>query len=568
MRKITPTHNLEALHPDIASQWHPTKNNGISPSEIAPYSNKKYWWICAHGHDWDASASSRHRAGCPRCYEQKHQLMPTKKLSDSPKIFSELLQSQENYEGLKNSYINSTKKAQWKCTTCGDVWQTQIRKRTAEGQGCPYCAEKKVAPSKWNALSTKFPHLLKEWDFEKNVYSPDDELSGSHHYAYWKCSRGHSWRCEIRQRTISKSTCPKCSYQISKPQKRIYSELSYIFPGEVELSHKVNGIEIDIYLKKINIGIEYDGSFYHRSEKSKIRDRDKFHSLKNIGIPLIRVRALGLNEIEGVPCILETSEDSVDTIKNILKLIIKKIEIDDISRLAIASYLNISTFINQSLYEVLLLDKRVPLIEKSLAYTHPHLVDEWSSKNFDSPNSVTSGIHEDRKWICPNCHREFEASVYSRAKLQTGCGYCSGRYPTDKYNLLTEFPHIAHQLHPKKNSKKATEILPKSNDKLWWICENGHEYEMIVGNRTDKGQGCKICKKRVISEQHNLMIKSPELSKWFDTEKNSRQANEIMPNARFIAFWRCPNGHTWERRVDHQVRSGLVCQECKKLDAK
>jgi hypothetical protein len=564
MTKITPTYNLEVLFPKIALQWHPSKNNGRLPNSVAPYSNKKFWWTCENGHSWEASVSSRHRAGCNACRLSVLHLKPNQLLRDNKFLLSELLNTQDNYEKLKDSYIFSTKKVSWKCSTCGDVWQNQIRKRSAENQGCPYCSDKKVAPSKWNSLGKKFPELSKQWDFDKNKLTPYDEVPGSHHHAYWKCARGHSWRTEIRQRTSFRSACPECSYQISKPQKRIYSELLYIFRS-VELSYKINQIEIDVYIPDLKIGIEYDGSHYHKSAKSHDRDYKKFIELKKVGIFLIRVRGYGLGELPNVPCVLEQRDESVETLKDILKVIKSQMNLDEKIIGDIDNYLKVDCFQNDALYDQLLLNKRVPIFQISLAYTHSHLAKEWSPRNLDSPEDITSGIHEKRWWICRNCNREYQATVNSRAKQGSGCGYCSGRYATTDNNLERIFPKIAKELHPTKNNKSAFEISPKSNDKLWWICANGHEYEMTVVNRTDKGQGCKFCRNRVPTANHNLAVKSPNLSKWLDEVLTGKAAAEIMPNAALLAYWKCPEGHSWARRVDHQVRSGLYCRECSKL---
>ena len=35
--------NLLIEYPDIAKQWHPTKNGDITPDSVSPKSKKKYW---------------------------------------------------------------------------------------------------------------------------------------------------------------------------------------------------------------------------------------------------------------------------------------------------------------------------------------------------------------------------------------------------------------------------------------------------------------------------------------------------------------------------------------------
>ena len=36
--------DLATLYPEVAKEWHPTKNGILTPKDIRPKSNKKYWW--------------------------------------------------------------------------------------------------------------------------------------------------------------------------------------------------------------------------------------------------------------------------------------------------------------------------------------------------------------------------------------------------------------------------------------------------------------------------------------------------------------------------------------------
>ena len=38
--------DLQTTHPEIAMQWHPTKNNGLLPTQVSKGFNKKVWFIC------------------------------------------------------------------------------------------------------------------------------------------------------------------------------------------------------------------------------------------------------------------------------------------------------------------------------------------------------------------------------------------------------------------------------------------------------------------------------------------------------------------------------------------
>lgn len=60
--------DLATLRPDLAAQWHPSKNT-CSTTEITVSSGKKAVWLCAHGHEWSETVASRLRGDgqCPSC---------------------------------------------------------------------------------------------------------------------------------------------------------------------------------------------------------------------------------------------------------------------------------------------------------------------------------------------------------------------------------------------------------------------------------------------------------------------------------------------------------------------
>ena len=60
--------DLASRFPDLAKEWHPIKNGGLTPDQVLWGSNRRVWWQCAHGHVWDARVKSRAAgAGCPYC---------------------------------------------------------------------------------------------------------------------------------------------------------------------------------------------------------------------------------------------------------------------------------------------------------------------------------------------------------------------------------------------------------------------------------------------------------------------------------------------------------------------
>jgi DNA-directed RNA polymerase subunit RPC12/RpoP len=53
-RRIGKDNNLKFLFPNIADEWHPTKNGELKPDEVSYASHKKVWWLCPKGHEYDS----------------------------------------------------------------------------------------------------------------------------------------------------------------------------------------------------------------------------------------------------------------------------------------------------------------------------------------------------------------------------------------------------------------------------------------------------------------------------------------------------------------------------------
>ena len=61
--------DLATTNPELAAEWHPTKNGMLTPHDVTAGSNKKVWWLGACGHAWKASMNYRkqYKVVCPKC---------------------------------------------------------------------------------------------------------------------------------------------------------------------------------------------------------------------------------------------------------------------------------------------------------------------------------------------------------------------------------------------------------------------------------------------------------------------------------------------------------------------
>lgn len=59
---------LTKTHPEIAEEFHPTKNGELLVTELTKSSCEKVWWQCAFGHEFQRTVVQRTKnQECPIC---------------------------------------------------------------------------------------------------------------------------------------------------------------------------------------------------------------------------------------------------------------------------------------------------------------------------------------------------------------------------------------------------------------------------------------------------------------------------------------------------------------------
>ena len=192
-------------HPDICLEWHPTKNNGLLPSQFSFGSHKKVWWVCSLcGTEWETAIRLRSNgSGCPSCSKTKRHAKlskpkPNLALTDT----HPLVAKQADGWNPKEFSQGSAKQMQWKCEL-NHKWVARIADRS-KGSGCPYCSGQKSKVG-FNDLATINPNLAAEahnWD-------PKTVSAMSGRICEWKCERDHVWKAAVNSRSRG-SGCPYC----------------------------------------------------------------------------------------------------------------------------------------------------------------------------------------------------------------------------------------------------------------------------------------------------------------------------------------------------------------------
>ena len=215
MRKTLREYCLEYGREDLLTEWHPEKNGAFSVDEISYGSQKRIWWKCAFGHEWESPLFGRtcQQHGCPYCAGKKiPEGMSFKE--QYPELVNEWHEKKNAQLKPENFLPKSHVSVWWQCEK-GHEWRATVKSR-AEGGACPVCAGKAVQAG-YNDLLTKYPKIAKEWDFEKNApLKPSEILPKATKRVFWKCSFGHSWQAAVASR-VNGDGCPVCEGKVLKP---------------------------------------------------------------------------------------------------------------------------------------------------------------------------------------------------------------------------------------------------------------------------------------------------------------------------------------------------------------
>lgn len=170
-KKVLPEESLLVKFPKIAQQWDYSKNEKI-PEEVAPKSNKYYFWKCDRcpDHSWRATVVRRTglKSGCPYCSGHKVGL------SNCLATTHPELSLEWDYEINEKTPYEVSKGCEsqynWVCKK-NHKWMATPNCRTFNRTGCPYCIGSKGEELIQQILVNLKKIFIREYKFEecKNV---------------------------------------------------------------------------------------------------------------------------------------------------------------------------------------------------------------------------------------------------------------------------------------------------------------------------------------------------------------------------------------------------------------
>ena len=174
------------------------------------------------------------------------------------------------------------------CPEHGEFWQTPAKH--VNGQNCPKCA-KKTACSKKILTTEEFIEKAKQVHGDEYKYGTT-KYNGTYGCVEIECAKHGIFKQRANDH-LNGHGCPICGNNKSLSEDEINSFLINDLKIKTETKKRgllKNNKEIDIFMPELNIGIEYDGLYWHNENyKDSTYHIDKTNECLEKGIRLIHI---------------------------------------------------------------------------------------------------------------------------------------------------------------------------------------------------------------------------------------------------------------------------------------
>ena len=553
--------DLQTLFPEIAAQWNYEKNFPLLPSQIKPKSNKKVWWVCEKGHEYESVVGHRVRGdACPYCSNHKVLAGFNDLSTINPELAAEWHPTKNG--SLKPSMVTPSGDTVvwWQCSVCGYEWKVSLNSR----RGCPRCSAKRMTSFPEQAIffyaSKKYPDAINRYKFfiyELDIYIPSIktaiEYDGSYYHIYERAIKKDNLKdslCKnygirlirIRDPKLPPTQhaeviyCPDAyrSGDFENALKELFATIDANNVPDISLdrdwkeiaeknTHYFKGNSIADNFPEIAKQWNYekngglDPHNFTKGSNRKVWWRcDKGHEWQ---------ATIGSRTQQGVGCPYCSGHNLIEG-------------------------------------------------ENDLLTVRPEIAVEWNyERNAPlTPNRIHAYSNKRVWWKCSMCGHEWQTSVSNKDELYCKACKCklSGKQKSaiaaKRNNLAEKRPDIAKQWHPTKNGDlTSADVSCGSGKKVWWICDRGHEWQSSVLNRVKDNLGCPYCgNQKVLVGYNDFPTAYPELLLEWDYEKNKEiSPYSLVSGSGKVVWWKCKKcGHEWQAAIRNRTKRPK-CPNCK-----
>ena len=555
--------DLQSQFPDIAKEWNNERNGLLKPIHIKSRSNKKVWWKCNNNHEWCATIASRTDGnGCPYCAGQRL-IVGQNDLETVFPYIAEEWDYEKNAPLRPSDVMSGARKLVWWICEQNHSYKADISVRTRKsgGTGCPICNKEK---------QTSFPeqaiyYYIKQY-FSDAINGDRVQLDGKELDIFIPSIHtaieydGINWHKDTEKDLLKNKLCTDKGITLYRIREgKVASELinkgSFVYCYDYGDYDKLNRIIEDI-LVKLKIKLVTD----------IVIQRD------SVKIQAQYVKSRKKNSIFAmypeISCEWDYKTNYPITPENINSGSNKKYwwicnKGHSYSALVCDRTKNGSGCPYCS-------NKKVLIGFNDLLTCHPELEVEWDfERNEDNPKDYVSGSGKKVWWKCKICGNKWKSQIASRAQGY-GCPKCADRRNGERKatpvigdnDLLSNYPELVKEWDFVKNDISPDMVCYGSKKRVWWICNEGHSYQTVVGNRTILKNGCPYCtNRRVLSGFNDLLTVNPDLMTDWDYSKNEIKPDEVCSGSRIKVWWKCSAGHSYYTSILLRER-GCSCPYC------
>ena len=504
--------DLLTIRPDIAKEWHPTKNLDLKPTDVTVGSNKKVWWKCSTcGNEWEAVIARR---------TSFHSKL---RISDCPNCsaaFGTSFPEQSVYFYVKKAFPD---------------------------------AENRYSGAEFNVseFDIYIPSLRTAVEYDGKAYHSSEKSFRREEEKYTACKEHNVRLIRIKEQGATNPACDHCIItQFGNTAD--YSSLEKSIKELLELLN-VDDFEINITRDQYDIQKQYLRTLADNSLAIRFPSIAKeWHPTKNGNITPEMV-SRGSNKRFWWKCQLCGFEWQATVANRVLGRNCPQCSKKQASKKHRDS---------------------IVISRGSLSEKYPQLIDEWDfEKNEVLPSEISAGSGEKAWWKCSSCGYEWLADIHSRVK-GNGCPICGRARQNKKHHdsalknngsLLENCPDLCKEWDYNSNTISPADIVVGSKLNAWWICSIcGNKYVARVNNRAILHRGCPYCAgKRVLQGFNDLLTIRPDIAKeWHPTKNLDLKPTDVTVGSNKKVWWKCSTcGNEWEASVSKRV-SGQNCPLC------
>jgi hypothetical protein len=246
---------------------------------------------------FEQTPSNHYKHGCWNCHfnhkakNNSNNGAKGVRLTQSEIVYKFVSIHGNNYDYSLVEYKNNKTKVKIKCNTCEAVFE-QTPVNHLKGKGCRQCYINGLK-TKPEDIIAKFKEINKDsYDYSLVEYvNIDTDIK-------IKCNKCNNIFEQSPYLHSKGAGCSDCSNRVSKAELDIRDYLKLNCGHKiVSNSRKIlpSGMELDIYIPKLKLAIEYCGLYYHRQQKlekdgfGSYYHYDKLEECEKLGIKLITI---------------------------------------------------------------------------------------------------------------------------------------------------------------------------------------------------------------------------------------------------------------------------------------